>query len=492
MIEEKKPEKQPGQKQRVKVIGAAVLLCVVISLLVMCVRQAFPAQRYEPPVISGVKEQLVVYADENVEAALLDGVTAQGGADREGQTFQVLVTVYDEHGSQTSDYLPGTYRLVYSCVDRGSDGVQPVESELIIRPADTEPPVITGARDLTVAVGQTISYREGVTVTDDQDEDIRLQVDASAVDLTQTGEYPVTYSASDARGNEASVTVTVTVVETLTVDDSGQADLPPSNLNVTEDDVYALADRILNQITTAGMSQLEKAKAIFDYVHNHIKYVGTSDKSSWVIGAYIGFTRGSGDCFNYFACSKALLTRAGIPNVDLQRVGGTTRHYWQLVNTGSGYYHFDSCPHPTGYPLYSFMLTEAEARAYTEQVSPVRQNYFVYDYASCPVTVVGTPEAELPATPQEPVEETAEPEQGPEDILTETDEIPTEPDGTQNITGDSPELSQEPPEEGPDPSSSQSDEGEQTDITQENGYEEAPAASQEEAAPEEQPVGLEE
>ena len=55
------------------------------------------------------------------------------------------------------------------------------------------------------------------------------------------------------------------------------------------------------------------ALAILQLRHNNISYTGTSDKSSCVVGAYVGFTRHSGDCYNYFACSKALLTRAGIP-----------------------------------------------------------------------------------------------------------------------------------------------------------------------------------
>ena len=42
---------------------------------------------------------------------------------------------------------------------------------------------------------------------------------------------------------------------------------------------------------------------------------------------------------------------------------------------GEGYYHFDACPHPNSYPLYSFLLTEAEVRAYTEQCASVRKNY---------------------------------------------------------------------------------------------------------------------
>ena len=60
-------------------------------------------------------------------------------------------------------------------------------------------------------------------------------------------------------------------------------------------------------------------------------------------------------------------------------MGGSSRHYWQLVNVGSGWYHFDACPHPNSYPLDSFLIDEAAARAYTATVSPIRANYYVYD-----------------------------------------------------------------------------------------------------------------
>lgn len=309
--------------------------------------------------------------------------------------------------------------LAVFLVPRLSGSPAPSASDTPPPAEDTQPPVISGIKDLTVAVGESLSYRTGVTVTDNVDETVRLQVDSSGVNLSEPGEYQALYWAEDAAGNRAEVPVTVTVVAAVTVDDADTGateDVVESgNVEITQDGVNELADEILAEITTPGMSQREKALAIYNYVHNHIKYVGTSDKSSWLVGAYVGFTRGSGDCYNYFACSKALLTRAGIPNVDLTRVGGNSRHYWQLVDVGSGYYHFDACPHPNSYPLYSFLLTEEEVKAYTRQCSSIRKNYYVYDYDSCPVEVVqGTP----PVTPTPAP--TAAPTPSPEPTATPT------------------------------------------------------------------------
>ncbi len=360
-----------------------------------------------------------------------------------------------------------------------------VESSPTPPPPDRDPPVIQGTHDLTVAVGMTLSYRSGVSAVDAADGTVPLQIDASAVNLSQAGEYPVIYRAQDKSGNRSEVAVTVTVVEVSGVNDedptadvSGEdpvleESLPPLP-EVTQQMVDEVSDQILSKIVTSSMSQWEQARAIYNYVHTHVKYVGSSDKSNWLIGAYVGFTRNRGDCYNYFACSKALLTRAGIPNVDLYRVGGGTDHYWQLVNVGDGWYHFDACPHPDSYPLNSFLLDEIAVRAYTEKCSPVRSNYYVYDYENCPVVPVGAPTEELPqeSEPADVTETPAEEQvQLPEEMdpilppgaleLPSQEPVPTltsqpEPSG-QPPAEPSPELSQapigDPPSEPPQPSS---------------------------------------
>ena len=329
--------------------------------------------------------------------------------------------------------------LLAVLLTRGSaPGNTPLASDSPAAAEDTQPPEIIGTKDLTVAVGESLSYRTGVTVTDDVDKTVQLQVDSSGVNLSEPGEYQAVYWAEDSAGNRAEVTVKVTVVETVTVEDEdgGETEdvVEVGGEEITLEAVNELANEILAEITTSGMSQREKALAIYNYVHNHIKYVGTSDKSSWLVGAYVGFTRGSGDCYNYFACSKALLTRAGIPNVDLTRVGGNSRHYWQLVDVGSGYYHFDACPHPNSYPLYSFLLTEEQVKAYTKQCSSIRKNYYVYDYDACPVEVVQgtppvtpTPKPTTAPTPTPVPTPTATPTPAPTPTVTATPEVTPTP-----------------------------------------------------------------
>ena len=328
--------------------------------------------------------------------------------------------------------------LCAACGPAGAETGVETEPPPVTEEPDTEGPVISGVQNLVVEAGGSLSYRTGVTAVDDRDGPVALQVDSSAVNLSVPGEYTVVYSAADSSGNRTEAEATVTVTEPLPEDEPSQDPETSQDPNVSQDpgasqepgtssgaggagggatleNVNALADAILAKIISAGMSQREKARAIFNYVNTHVKYVGTSDKSSWIVGAYTGFTTGRGDCFNYYACSEALLNRAGIPNVDLQRVGGTSRHYWHLVNVGDGWYHFDTCPHPSHYPLTCFLLTEAQVREYTRTCRS-RVNYYVYDYASCPVTAAGTPApgAEPSAAPTAAPKPTPEPTPTPE------------------------------------------------------------------------------
>ena len=157
-------------------------------------------------------------------------------------------------------------------------------------------------------------------------------MDNSEVIPDQAGTYAVRYSATDRAGNTAQAETTITIKE------------KPENY-VEPDEVYALADEVLAQITTEDMTLKEKARAIYDWTRENVGYIDSSEKDSWTNGAYQGFTEGQGDCFVFFATSKALLTRAEIPNIDVVKSDTShSSHYWSLINCGDGWYHFDTTP----------------------------------------------------------------------------------------------------------------------------------------------------
>lgn len=217
--------------------------------------------------------------------------------------------------------------------------------------ADEIPPVIEGAKDMEYFLGDSISYKAGITVTDDETANPKLTVDNSQVDTTVAGTYPVTYTATDDAGNSVSVTVNLTLTEK-----------PKDYVDVQT--VYDLAQAVLDEITDDSMTDMEVAFAIYNWTKTKIGYTGSSDKSSWTKGAYQAFTQRSGDCFNYFAAAKALYDVAGIENVDVVKSDTShSSHFWSLINLGDGWYHVDCTPRrKVG---YFFMNTDEELEAYS-------------------------------------------------------------------------------------------------------------------------------
>ncbi|HHU71775.1 MAG TPA: DUF5011 domain-containing protein, partial [Clostridiales bacterium] len=232
---------------------------------------------------------------------------------------------------------------------------------------DEEAPRISGVKDRTIFIGETLSYRNGISVTDNKDDEVELQIDSSSVNLKKEGIYKVIYTAEDSSGNKAEKVANITVEALL----------------VSSETLNKLSDGVLDNIINDNMTLKEKAKKIYTWTKANVGYTGNSDKSDWMAEAYRGFKNGVGDCFTYFAVSKALLDRAQIPNIDLTRLGGTTRHYWSLINCGEGWYHFDSCPNKD--KKDSFYLTESEVERLTELRG---KNYYVYDKTLIDVTPV--------------------------------------------------------------------------------------------------------
>lgn len=112
---------------------------------------------------------------------------------------------------------------------------------------------------------------------------------------------------------------------------------------ITDETLNAAVDAVLAEITTSDMSIGYKAYAIYKYVFGHIKYNGVSNKTDWRYEAYRGITTGRGDCFTFYATAKCLLERIGAQTMCVERYGGkNTHHYWLLVNLGTGWYHLDT------------------------------------------------------------------------------------------------------------------------------------------------------
>jgi len=88
-----------------------------------------------------------------------------------------------------------------------------------------------------------------------------------------------------------------------------------------------------------------------------------------------------GDCFVFYSIAELLLTMADIPNMRIDRIGGTTtRHAWNLINPdGLGWHHFDTTPHIVR-QLDRFMFTQTQAEEFTRIIQAEGQgrDYFTF------------------------------------------------------------------------------------------------------------------
>lgn len=214
-----------------------------------------------------------------------------------------------------------------------------------IRILDSVAPVFLSADNFTSFLGESIRYKEHVSVWDNGGA-FELQVDTSQVDPNTEGTYPVTYTAKDTSGNEASVMIQLTI----------------ARKTADEEVLFAMVDEILASIITEDMSKRDKVEAIYNYVNGSFPFVNWSDKSSYIVAATDMIRNGQGDCYSFFALTKALLTRADIRNGDIA-ASGFDEHYWNLVDIddGHGWYHVDTTPNIV--PMRVCLWTSADIAA---------------------------------------------------------------------------------------------------------------------------------
>ena len=212
---------------------------------------------------------------------------------------------------------------------------------------DTVPPVIEGYRDISIIVGETISYRTGLVITDDYDKNPTLEIDTSGVTLNKVGDYKAILKAYDFTGNKTEVTINVKIKA------------KPKNY-IEPDMVYKQAKEIYEKITKPEMNDMEKALQIVWWVRQNIRFTVRIKPKSWTEGAYYGFKDRKGNCLTSASCVKAMLDVAGIENMFVTRWPyKVAKHYWNYVKIDGQWYHCDATWRQN-YDSYFFMYTTKE------------------------------------------------------------------------------------------------------------------------------------
>jgi hypothetical protein len=182
----------------------------------------------------------------------LQAVTVPVGTTKESLTLPETVTTILNDGTRkdlgvvwdlsTYSETEGTYVLKGTIqLEGGIVNSNNLEAEISVvveqAQGDTEPPVIKGADNRTIYVGDDFDAKAGVTATDNVDGDItsKLQI-LGTVETTTAGVYTLDYEVSDTAGNKASATRHITVQE------EGAADTVPPVINGTDDRTIYVGD----------------------------------------------------------------------------------------------------------------------------------------------------------------------------------------------------------------------------------------------------------
>ena len=236
---------------------------------------------------------------------------------------------------------------------------------------NAEPPVIIGAVDIDVMIGSSVMFRQGVSAEDAFGTPLELHVDSSLVNVHEFGSYPVIYSAVDAGGLRTEVTVYVRVID------------------VDTHEVRERAQEVLDRILRDDMTQVEEARAIFDWITANVGYAAGFEPRSVYEGAHQALVHRRGDCFTFYSVSEVLLTMAGVPNRRVDRYGGQNRHVWNLINPDElGWHHFDTTPIRVR-TIDRFMFTDSQAQRFSEiiRIETLERNYFTFDTSLHPEVV---------------------------------------------------------------------------------------------------------
>lgn len=200
---------------------------------------------------------------------------------------------------------------------------------------DTTPPVISGwigkngynSKDVYMVAysDRKYDFKKYVHASDDMGGKVALSVDTSKINWKKSGVYNITYTAKDLAGNVTKKTAKVQVRAV--------------------NDLDRMADSILKGIVKDSWSDQKKAEAIYRYMRKNYIYVDSNDHESWEKSALYGLRYQSGNCFVFYSVSRLLLTRCGIPNIEVKRSAGSTHgHWWNYVYIDGGWYHFDTTP----------------------------------------------------------------------------------------------------------------------------------------------------
>lgn len=245
---------------------------------------------------------------------------------------------------------------------------------------NTAPQILAYPTAIDADIGASIIFRASVTAQDDSGI-VELSLDTTGANLNKAGTYTIYIVATDPAGNET----------------RRETKLIMHDNSVTKEMMDAVCEQILSQIITENMTTQQKLYAIYKYVVTNIKYISDSPHDDLRREAYLSLTsRKQGDCFAFCAASYELITYLGYETQIVRRDISLSKqygnHFWVFVNCGTEenpqWYHHDASPHSKPYDLETYMMTDAQAKAYTNYRSSTsaKKHYYTFDTSLHPAS----------------------------------------------------------------------------------------------------------
>ena len=209
---------------------------------------------------------------------------------------------------------------------------------------DTEPPKIEAPSSVVGYVGDKPAYKKFISVSDNDGSDPKIEVDASKVNTKKAGTYYVNYTVTDKAGNVSTHKLKFIVKDAK------------YNWDVLE-------DRIKEIIEDGDVKEKSSTEAQIREIYRYVNAKTTIDftdesntpnidrnnwESDWIEEAILTLDSKEGDCYSYYALSKAFFEYFGIENDGVKRAEGYKgskddgTHFWNVVKVGNKWYYYDA------------------------------------------------------------------------------------------------------------------------------------------------------
>lgn len=181
--------------------------------------------------------------------------------------------------------------------------------------------------------------------------------------ISREGKYVLQYSITDAQGEEATYQSVIR-----------------SHMS---EEAYNKAIRVVSTVTNSGMSDYEKALALYSWLCEYGHYdreFGAGDNNSFYADSML--LDGIGVCRHFTAAYEILLEKAHIQNTIVLGYAKKEEHTWNMLKLGGNWYHADVTWDEEGSMLYFGMTTEMMERTRKiYNLIPVADSYEYNYYA---------------------------------------------------------------------------------------------------------------